>query len=116
MEYVLIAFLAIGALGFIMQPVVTQRKFLYYLEDMFDFGDQKQKAYLNAKKATTLENLKELDFEYEMGKLSDEDYNRLRQDYLREAQESVQGLDKLKMKEEIEQLIEADVRARRRIQ
>ncbi len=37
------------------------------------------------RKETIYENIKDLDFEYKMGKLSDEDYQRLHQDYLREA-------------------------------
>ena len=37
------------------------------------------------KKETIYENIKDLDFEYKMGKLSQGDYERLNQDYLREA-------------------------------
>lgn len=37
------------------------------------------------RKETIYENIKDLDFEYKMGKLSDEDYQRLHQDYLAEA-------------------------------
>src|SRR5262245_64117121 len=37
------------------------------------------------RKETVYENIKDLDFEYKMGKLSDEDYNRLRNDYSNEA-------------------------------
>ena len=37
------------------------------------------------RKETIYENIKDLDFEYKMGKLSDEDYQRLHQDYLTEA-------------------------------
>ena len=37
------------------------------------------------RKETIYENIKDLDFEYKMGKLSDEDYQRLQQDYLTEA-------------------------------
>jgi len=37
------------------------------------------------RKETIYEYIKDLDFEYKMGKLSDEDYQRLHQDYLAEA-------------------------------
>ncbi len=37
------------------------------------------------RKETIYENIKDLDFEYRMGKLSDDDYQRLHQDYLAEA-------------------------------
>ena len=37
------------------------------------------------KKEVIYENIKDLDFEFKMGKLSDDDYHRLHEDYLQEA-------------------------------
>ena len=45
------------------------------------------------RKETIYENIKDLDFEYKMGKLSEEDYHRLHQDYLREAYEVVSQIE-----------------------
>ena len=45
------------------------------------------------RKETIYENIKDLDFEYKMGKLSDEDYQRLHQDYLAEAYEVVSQIE-----------------------
>ncbi len=47
------------------------------------------------RKETIYENIKDLDFEYKMGKLSDEDYQRLHQDYLREAYEVVSQIESI---------------------
>lgn len=116
MEYVLLALLVTAGIFFVVRPIVSKSRYRFEFENVFDFGDTKQLDYLNSKKARVLENIRELDFEYEMGKLSDEDYSSLRNDYLREAQEIVLAIDKLKVREEIEGLIESDVRSRRRIQ
>ncbi|MFQ5511553.1 MAG: hypothetical protein ACE5EO_06845 [Candidatus Krumholzibacteriia bacterium] len=114
MVYTVIALLAVGALIFIAYPLVSRKRHLPDLEDMFDLGDTRQRRYLDGKKLSIIDNLKELDFEYEMGKLSEEDYGGLRDGYLKEAQETIQALDKLKVREEIEELIESEVRAKRR--
>lgn len=50
------------------------------------------------RKETIYENIKDLDFEYKMGKLSDEDYQRLHQDYLREAYGVVSQIESIQPK------------------
>jgi hypothetical protein len=47
------------------------------------------------KKETIYENIKDLDFEYKMGKLSNDDYQRLRDDYTREAYAVVREIEKI---------------------
>ena len=115
-EYLIAGLLVVAAIVLVAYPMLTQKKYLYALQDIFELGDDKQLRYLDSKKATILDNLKELDFEYEMGKLAEDDYQRLRHGYLTEAQEVVHALDQLKAKKEIEDLIESDARSRRRIQ
>ena len=116
MEYVVIVLLTLIGIALIAQPMLTKRRYLYYLEDIFDLGDARELNYLISKKASILDNVRELDFENDMGKLSEEDYSRLRQGYLSEAQDVVKAIDELKVREEIEDLIESEVRSRRRIQ
>ena len=48
-------------------------------------GSQTPLKRLLRKKETVYENIKDLDFEYKMGKLSDEDYHGLRNDYEQQA-------------------------------
>lgn len=114
MAYTIIAFLTVGAVIFVAYPLLARKRHLFDLEEIFDLGDTRQRRYLDGKKVSIMANLKELDFEYEMGKLSDEDYNDLRNGYLKEAQDTIQAIDKLKVREEIEELIETEVRTRRR--
>jgi hypothetical protein len=107
--------MAIAALLIVMLPMFGRRKFLHNLEEMFTVGDAKRLAYLNQKKESIYANIKELDFEYEMGQLSEEDFSRIRQGYLSEAQQVVKAIDEVRIKEEIEELIESEVSDRRRI-
>ena len=114
MEYVAITILSVAAIVFALYPMLSRQRYLYEIEDVFTSGNVRELNYLNNKKELVFSNLKELDFEYEMGKLAEDDYNRLRNDYLHEAEETVQAIDNLKVREEIENLIERDVSARRR--
>lgn len=115
MEYLVTAIITVASIGFVSYPMFSRNRHLLELESIFEFGDGRQRRYLESKKAAILDNMRELDFELEIGTLSREDYSRLRQDYLQQAQEAVQELDNLRVREEIEELIENDVRSRRRI-
>ena len=115
MEYFAIVLIAVAAIVFITYPLFGRQRKLHQLDDMFDFGDTKQIDYLNLKKARTEENLRELDFEHEMGKLSEQDYSALREGYMNEIDEFSKTLDKLKIRKEIEELIEGEVKSKRRI-
>ncbi len=48
------------------------------------------------KKETIYENIKDLEFEYKMGKLSDEDYHRLHNEYLQEAYGVMKKIESVK--------------------
>lgn len=48
------------------------------------------------KKEIVYENIKDLDFEYKMGKLADDDYQRLRGDYEREAFSVMREIEQIK--------------------
>lgn len=51
---------------------------------------------LNQRKETLLQNIADLDFEYNMGKLSDEDYQSLRGNLKLQAMETLQQIDLLR--------------------
>ncbi len=51
---------------------------------------------LNQRKETLLQNIADLDFEYNMGKLSDEDYETLRGNLKRQAMETLEQIDLLR--------------------
>ena len=115
MEYFSIVLIGIAAVIFITYPLFGRQRKLHQLDDMFEFGDTKQLDFLNLKKARIEENMRELDFEHEMGKLSEQDYSALREGYVSEIDEISRDLDKLKIREEIEELIEGEVKSKRRI-
>ncbi len=68
---------------------------------------------LLARKAVVYSNLKDLEFEYKMGRLSDGDFRRLEAGYKSEAAKLLQDLDKLGVAKDLDETIERDVAARK---
>ena len=65
---------------------------------------------LVARKASLLQNLRDLEFDYETGKLSEEDYDRLKRQHEREAVKVMKKLDELRgedRRDDIDEAIEA---------
>lgn len=65
------------------------------------------------RKAVIYTNIKDLEFEYKMGRLSDEDFQRLDAGYKGEAGQVLELLDRLGVEKDLDESIEKDVRARR---
>ena len=68
---------------------------------------------LLSRKAIVYSNIKELEFEYKMGRLSDADFQRLEAGYRNEASLILQKLDRLGAEKDIDEAIEKEVAARR---
>lgn len=84
--------LTAGTLFFIFRPLLMGgTPFFGDLE-----GSQTSLKRLLRKKETVYENIKDLDFEYKMGKLSDEDYQGLRNDYEQEAYTVMRQIEQIK--------------------
>lgn len=66
------------------------------------------------RKAVVYSNLKDLEFEYRMGRLGDEDFRRLEAGYKHEAGIILQKLDQLGVQDNIDEAIEKAVAARRK--
>jgi biopolymer transport protein ExbB/TolQ len=115
MEYIVIGILAVATIVFVTYPLFGAQRRLHHLEDAFDLGDSKQLDYLTLKRDRLTENLNELDFEHEMGKLSEGDYANIRAGYMSDVEQVDESLERLRAKKEIEEAIENDVRSRRRI-
>jgi hypothetical protein len=89
---VVCALLTAGTLFFIFRPLmVGGTPFFGDLE-----GSQTFLKRLLRRKETIYENIKDLDFEYKMGKLSDEDYQGLRSDYEQQAFGLMQEIEQIK--------------------
>jgi hypothetical protein len=65
------------------------------------------------RKAVVYTNLKDLEFEYKMGRLSDADFQRLESGYKLEAATILQKLDQLGIEKNIDENIERDVALRK---
>jgi hypothetical protein len=66
------------------------------------------------RKAVIYTNLKDLEFEYKMGRLSDGDFHRLEAGYKSEAAALLRQLDQLGVEDNLDETIEKDVAARKR--
>ncbi len=65
------------------------------------------------RKAVVYGNLKDLEFEYKMGRLGDADFRRLETGYKQEAAGILQKLDQLGVDKDLDETIEKQVAARR---
>jgi hypothetical protein len=65
------------------------------------------------RKAVVYSNLKDLEFEYKMGRLSDADFHRLETGYKAEAAAILQSLDQLGVEKNVDESIEKDVAVRK---
>ncbi len=61
------------------------------------------------RKAVVYSNLKDLEFEYKMGRLSDDDFRQLEAGYKNEAALILQGLDQLDASDNLDEAIEKDI-------
>jgi len=116
MELLFVGILAAVAFALVIYPLVSPRRHLYYLDDMLGAGEQKKLNYLYARRNVVYDNLRDLDNELQMGKLSETDHGRLRDGLMAEAAEIVKEIDEAHIRREVEDAIEADVRSRRRLQ
>lgn len=114
MSFFLMGILSTVALVFVAYPLINSRKYLYYLDDMAGLSEHKKLHYLHSKKELVYDNIRDLEQEYKMGKLSDQDFARLREDLLLEAGEVVKDIDKAEVKKDIEDLIEREVASHRK--
>ncbi len=115
MELLLIGILSTAALAFVAYPLVSSKRHLYYLEDMLGSGDQKKLAYLYSRRNVVYDNIRDLDNEFQMGKLSTADHQRLRDGLMAEAADIVRSIDEAHVRREIEDMVERDARARRKV-
>jgi len=115
MEYFAMVIVAAAVVAFVTRPLFGRQRRLYRLEDAVDFRDENQLDYLASRKARIEENMRELEFEFQMGKLAGEDYSALKNGYTSELETAANAMEKLKTRQEIGDLIENEVRSRRRI-
>lgn len=89
---IICALLTAATLFFIFRPLIIGGGSPFLMDLHGSSGSLKR---LLRKKETVYENIKDLDFEYKMGKLSEDDYHRLRNDYAREAYAVMREIERL---------------------
>ena len=71
--------------------------YVFYLPGELYLGPEKTRAaYLRERKDAVYENLRDLQFEYRVGKLSDQDYQQTKQDLQKELAGVLAEIDRLK--------------------
>jgi hypothetical protein len=115
LELIVIGICATLALVLVVFPIINPKKYLYFVDNLLGSGEEKKISYLQQKKTLVYDNIKDLDFEYDMGKLAESDYSRLRAGLMEEAETVVKEIDKAQIKREIDELIEHEVKKKRKI-
>ncbi len=114
-EFLFIGIFSAAALIVVTYPLLSSRRRYLSLEGIFDASSEKKLSDLQARRALVIDSIDELEFEYRMGKLSPEDFERLQRDYMAEAKKTASAADALKITRELEDLIEREVRSRRKL-
>lgn len=101
--------LTVASAFFVIAPLFTEPKGNIEAELL---AETELDRLLN-RKAVVYTNLKDLEFEYRMGRLSDDDYRRLEAGYKAEATQILQKLDSLGVEDDLDDSIERDIEARK---
>ncbi len=114
LHFFLIVFAA-AALVYVARPLFYSKKHPYYEDDSPVSGVEEALNLQKAKKQLILDNISEHEFEFAMGKLSGEDFERLRGGCEKDLQAVEQSIEAFEVKRDIEDLIESEVSARRKL-
>lgn len=107
---ILALLIALSALGYVLWPLVSQDAPLLPVEDS-------RLADLLARKDTALRAIKDLEFDYQVGKISDEDYQPLRNRLNRQAITLLQQLERLTPESAtLDSALEVEIAKLRRVQ
>ena len=109
MNFIIIFALSLVLLAYVIRPLLQKKyKFVYV-----PFIKINEKENLMEKKDEMLGALKEIEFEYQMGKLSEQDYNELKKDYEINALKILRELDTKNDGNSENDLIEEEIKALR---
>lgn len=109
MIYAFCAFLGIFVVGFTLAPLFQEKDAVVYVDNL---GETELESLLQ-KKDAIYENMKDLEFEYKMGKLSEEDFQKLRDEYKAEAGIVLDRIDYIEHSEDYNALVEKEVASKR---
>ena len=106
MTYMLAILFSLGILGYVLYPLFQKR---YQWAGMPTIHNSGLENLIEAKKEA-LRALKEIDFEYQLGKMSQEDYEALKTDYQQRAIQILRQIDQLQHTDGDEDFIERQIR------
>jgi len=98
------------SVGFVVQPLLRNTPGMPQRKS----GRRNQLAELQAQRDTLLAAIKDLEFDYEMGKLSEDDYSRMNARFRREAAAILQQIDQTNAHTGKRKKLEAELQALRR--
>lgn len=107
MNFIFILLISFILLAYVIQPLLQKKYKLIYVP----FIKINEKEDLLEKKDEMLGALKEIEFEYQMGKLSKKDYNELKRDYEINALKILKELDTKNNGDSKNDLIEEEIKA-----
>jgi hypothetical protein len=76
-------------------------------------GPEARRSWLEGRRESLFQGLRELDFDFAVGKLAETDYRSLREDLLAKLAETMAELERLDRKRSVLDSLEAEIRARR---
>jgi hypothetical protein len=109
MFWILCAALAALAAGYVLRPLFTEPKAALDI----DLLAETELDRLMDRKTVIYRNLKDLEFEYAMGRLSEADYRRLEADYKNDAATILEKLDALGASENFDNAMEKEIASRK---
>lgn len=110
MTLLLALLIALAAVGYVLWPLVSQEAPLLPVEDS-------RLSELLARKDNALRAIKDLEFDYQVGKIGDEDYQRLRERLDRQAISLLQQVEKVTPESTaLDEQLEAEIAKMRRVQ
>jgi len=110
MEYAIIIAIIMAAGGWIFYPLLKSKS----IEKQAFHRKEDRESVLQQRKEEVYAAIKEMDFDYKMGKMSEEDYQELRTQYKGKAAEILKQLDTTNQPDDIEGAIEQEVQQLRK--
>jgi cytochrome c-type biogenesis protein CcmI len=103
------AVVVITAFYFVLMPLFKEPKSSLDMELL----EETEADRLLGRKAVVYDNLKDLEFEHKMGRLSESDFEKLREGYKTEEASLLQQLDLITASEKNDDIIEKDIASRK---
>jgi hypothetical protein len=115
MEYFFLIGFAAAALLYVARPLFHSAKHSSLVDDTLLSGTETELSFLKGKQRLILDNISEHEFEFAMGKLSQEDFDRLRRGCEKDLHAVNQSIEAFEAGQDISDVIESEVDARRRL-